>query len=83
MAEAKKIVKVVKDEKGQITHVIYDDGKQETLNQAIKRAQKGGIANFVAVVPKNGKPYLRRAPGQKKALNELPAVTKAKRKCGK
>ena len=80
MAEAKKIVKVRKDDKGNITHVIYDDGKVETLNQAIKRAQKGGIANFDAVVPKQGKPYLRKARGQKKALADLPSETKAAKK---
>ena len=84
MAEAKKIVKVRKDDKGNVTHVIYDDGKVETLNQAIKRAQKGGIANYDAVVPKNGKPYLRKARGEKRALADLPAETVAKKKrtCG-
>ena len=84
MAEAKKIVKVRKDASGKITHVIYSDGKAETLNQAIKRAQKGGIANFNAVVPKKGEPYLRKAPGQKKSLAELPAevAKKSARKRG-
>ncbi len=83
MAEAKKIVKVRKDDKGNVTHVIYDDGKVETLNQAIKRAQKGGIANYDAVVPKSGKPYLRKARGEKRALADLPAEVVTKKKgCG-
>ncbi|MCD6351489.1 MAG: DUF3892 domain-containing protein [Armatimonadetes bacterium] len=78
MADTVKIVKVRKNAKGEITHVVYSDGKAETLNQAIKRAKKGGIANFDAVTPKEGKPYLRKARGQKKGLAELP-VEKAEK----
>lgn len=85
MAEAKKIVKVRKDASGKITHVVYSDGTAETIKQAVKRAQKGGVANFDGVVPKTGQPYLRKKAGQKKSLAELPVEKSASggRKCGK
>ncbi|MGD9519446.1 MAG: DUF3892 domain-containing protein [Armatimonadota bacterium] len=78
------IVKVRKNASGAVTHVVYDNGKVETLAQAIKRAQKGGIANFDAVTPKSGSPYLRKAKGQEKGLAELPEDETAKpAKCAK
>jgi hypothetical protein len=94
MAGAAKltIVKVRKDAKGNVTHVVYEDGKTETIGQAIKRAQKGGIANFAAATTKVGKAYLRKAKGQDKALAELPedkpaaaptAAKKPKRTCSR
>ncbi|MBC7288418.1 MAG: hypothetical protein H5T86_10330 [Armatimonadetes bacterium] len=81
MAEAKKtIVKVRKDAKGNVTHVIYDDGKAETLAQAVKRAAKGGIANYDAVKnPRTGNLYLRKARGETRALADLPAETVEKK----
>lgn len=72
MADPVSIVKVRKNASGAVTHVVYCDGKAETIGQAIRRAQKGGIANFDAVTPKSGAPYLRKAKGQEKGLAELP-----------
>jgi hypothetical protein len=72
MTAAKTIVKVRKDKQGKVTHVVYEDGKVETLAQAIKRAQKKGITNFEAVTPKVGAPYLRKTKDQKVGLADLP-----------
>ncbi len=84
MADAVKIVKVRKNASGAITHVVYSDGNAETIGQAIRRGQKGGIANFDCVTPKTGAPYLRKAKGQQKSLAELPedkpAAAKPKKK---
>lgn len=57
-----KIVKVKKNSDGDITDVMFDDGKTCPISQAIMMARDGLIVGVNIARAKNGREYLRSNP---------------------
>lgn len=62
MNRGSKIIKVKKNEEGDITEVMLDDGNVCPLNQAILMAKEGNISGVNVGRSKNGGEFLRADP---------------------
>ncbi|AGI39525.1 hypothetical protein CSTERTH_07435 [Thermoclostridium stercorarium subsp. thermolacticum DSM 2910] len=57
-----KIQKVKKNEDGDITAVMLDDGNVYAIDEAIRMAKNGQIEGVIVGRAKNGREYLRSQP---------------------
>lgn len=70
MANQRKVVDAVSDDKGNISAVKIQGNKSFTpLKTAIKMADNNELSNVTSVHPQKGKPYLRSKPDSKKSNN--------------
>ncbi|MCX7748733.1 MAG: DUF3892 domain-containing protein [Clostridia bacterium] len=74
MDHTQKIVKVKKNEDGDITDVMLNDGNIFSINQAIEMVKNGMIEGVNVGHAKNGRAYLRSNPNdtQEDNLDHLP-----------
>lgn len=57
-----KIIKVRKDDRGEITDVMLDNGQEMTINEAVQLASNKQIENVNVAHSKKGQVYLRSYP---------------------
>lgn len=58
MNNVHKIVKIKKDDEGNVTDVLFENGTILPINHAILRAKQGNIDGFYVAKGKNGGEYL-------------------------
>ncbi|WP_053957486.1 DUF3892 domain-containing protein [Inediibacterium massiliense] len=62
MQDKTKIIKVKKNSRGEITHVMMEDGNVYSINDAIMMAKDNVIENVNVGRSKKGREYLRSNP---------------------
>lgn len=75
MQDRTRIIKVRKNNEGDITDVMLENGNVYSINEALVMARDGLIQGVNAAHSKNGRDYLRSNPNDEKEdnLDNLPA----------
>jgi hypothetical protein len=69
MNSENKIIKVKKNEEGEVTDVMFENGDICPLNRAILMAKQGDVEGFNVIRGKNGGEYLSADPNSSDSEN--------------